>query len=227
MSEQNVHYETLGLTEASSFEEVQAARKRLVAEHKEDPKQKESIEAAYDAILMERLRLRQEGKIKVPDRIRFAEKQAKPKVSATPISGGLTGNSPQWFSDLLDQPESSSELLWPSVIFGVLAALSWIVRSPAADAATTATGATDTTATAAAALAFGMMSAIYFLNKKTRKLWRSLGLATGGLVVGLGLGLLIEVIFQSQGTQLDSANASSLSASITLGVLWFITGFLR
>lgn len=227
MSEQNVHYETLGLTEASSFEEVQAARKRLVAEHKENPKQKESIEAAYDAILMERLRLRQEGKIKVPDRIRFAEKQAKPKISATPISGGITRSSPQWFSDLLDQPESSSELLWPSVIFGVLAALSWIVRSPAADAATTAVGPTDSTATAAVALALGMMAAVYFLNQKTRKLWRAAGLSTAGLVVGLGLGLLIEVIFQSQGTELGAANAASLSASITLGALWFITGFLR
>ena len=73
MSEQNVLYETLGLTEASSFEEVQSAKTRLSAEYKDDPQRKESIETAYDAILMERLRLRQEGKIKVPDRIRFAE----------------------------------------------------------------------------------------------------------------------------------------------------------
>ena len=83
MSEQNVYYETLGLTEASSFEEVQSAKARLVAECEDNPQKKESIEAAYDAILMERLRLRQEGKIKVPDRIRFAEKQTK---SAVPTS---------------------------------------------------------------------------------------------------------------------------------------------
>ena len=225
MSEQNVHYETLGLTEASSFEEVQAARKRLVAEHKEDPQRKESVEAAYDAILMERLRLRQEGKIKVPDRIRFAEKQAKPKISATPIGGGLTSAPSQWFSDLLDQPGNSSELLWPSIIFAGLAALSWIV-TPTSNAAA---GTPDTAAASAAAvtLALGMMSAVYFLNKKTRKLWRSLGLSTLGLVAGLALGLLIETIFQSQGTQLSSANASAMSASITLGALWFITGFLR
>ena len=72
MSDQN-YYDTLGLDENSSFEEIQEAKERLIAQCEDDRKQKEAIEAAYDAILMERLRLRQEGKIKVPDRIRFAE----------------------------------------------------------------------------------------------------------------------------------------------------------
>ncbi|MEM6449273.1 MAG: CPP1-like family protein [Cyanobacteria bacterium P01_D01_bin.105] len=214
MSEQNVHYETLGLTEASSFEEVQSARKRLVADYEDSPQKKETIEAAYDAILMERLRLRQEGKIKVPDRIRFAEKQAKPKVSASTSIGAAESDRPQWFSELLDQPESSSELLWPSIVFGALAALSWLVADPESLGASTALG-------------IGMMCAIYFLNKKTRKLWRSLGLTSAGLLVGLGLGLAVVQIFSSQGTALGEAQVSSLAASITLLVLWFVTGFLR
>ncbi|MEO1620234.1 MAG: CPP1-like family protein [Cyanobacteria bacterium J06632_3] len=214
MSEQSVHYEALGLTESSSFEEVQSARTRLAAEYEDDPQRKEGIEAAYDAILMERLRLRQEGKIKVPDRIRFAEKQSKPKVSS-PLSGGLPEVSgTQWFSDLLDQPESSSELLWPSIIFAGLLAVSWLLKS-------------DDALGASMALALGMMTAIYFLNKKTRKLWRSLGLATIGLVVGLCLGLVIVQILGSQGTVLPASQVSSLSASVTLTVLWFVSGFLR
>ena len=212
MSEQNVHYETLGLTEASSFEEVQSARTKLTAEES-DPQKKESIEAAYDAILMERLRLRQEGKIKVPDRIRFAEKQAKPKtaVSARNITENIGS---QWFSDFLDQPESSSDLLWPSVTFGGLVLLSWLLKSEAA------TG-------ASMALALGMMASIYFLNKKTRKFWRSAGLSVVGLVIGIGLGLVIVQIMASQGTQLPPGQVASLSASVTLTVLWFVTGFLR
>lgn len=213
MSEQSVHYETLGLTEASSFEEVQSARKRLVADCEDNPQKKESIEAAYDAILMERLRLRQEGKIKVPDRIRFAEKQAKPTVAVS--NGSSVENAgPQWFSDLLDQPESSSELLWPSITFAGLAGLSWLLMSGSSSGASLA-------------LALGMMCAVYFLNQKTRKLWRSMGLAAVGLAIGLGLGLLVVQIFSSQGTALTPAQVSSLSASITLLVLWFVTGFLR
>ncbi|MGB3297605.1 MAG: CPP1-like family protein [Phormidesmis sp.] len=214
MSDRNVHYETLGLTEASSFEEVQSARKRLVVDHKDNPQKKESIEAAYDAILMERLKLRQEGKIKVPDRIRFAEKQAKPSISTSSRSENLESNGPQWFSDLLDQPESKGDLLWPSIIFASLAGLSWLLTS-------------GDSLGASMALALGMMSAIYFLNKKTRKLWRSLGLTSIGLLVGLGLGMLIVQIFSSQGTALADAQVSSLAASITLLVLWFVTGFLR
>ncbi|NJM97950.1 MAG: hypothetical protein HC800_13060 [Phormidesmis sp. RL_2_1] len=216
MSEQNVHYKTLGLTEASSFEEVQSARKRLVAECEDEPQRKESIEAAYDAILMERLRLRQEGKIKVPDRIRFAEKQAKPKVSPSTNSGAFENSGPQWFSDLLDQPENKGELLWPSVIFGSLVALSWLLASPPSAGAG-----------ASVALALGMMAAIYFLNQKTRKLWRSVGLAAIGLVVGFALGFIVELVLGAQGTQLTPGQLSSLSASITLSALWFITGFLR
>jgi hypothetical protein len=214
MSDRNVHYETLGLTEASSFEEVQSARKRLVADYEDSPQKKESIEAAYDAILMERLKLRQEGKIKVPDRIRFAEKQAKLSVSPAAKAQSSDSNGPQWFSDLLDQPESSSDLLWPSIVFAGLAGLSWLLSS-------------GDSLGASMALALGMMSGIYFLNKKTRKLWRSLGLTSVGLLVGLGLGMLVVQIFASQGTALAPAQVSSLAASITLLVLWFITGFLR
>ena len=213
MSEQSVHYETLGLTEASSFEEVQSARKRLVADCEDNPQRKESIEAAYDAILMERLKLRQEGKIKVPDRIRFAEKQAKPAVKVT-NDNSIDNAGPQWLSDFLDQPESSSELLWPSIIFAGLAGLSWALTSGSSSGASLA-------------LALGMMCAVYFLNQKTRRLWRSMGLAAVGLAVGLGLGLLVVQIFSSQGTVLTPAQVSSLYASITLLVLWFVTGFLR
>ncbi len=215
MSEQNVHYETLGLTEASSFEEVQSARVKLAAECKDDPQKKEGIEAAYDAILMERLRLRQEGKIKVPDRIRFAEKKTKTKTKVSSQVSNLTDNiGSQWFSDLLDQPENSSDLLWPSVVFGGLIGLSWILSSE------DATGASS-------ALALGVMASIYFLNKKTRKFWRSSGLASAGLVVGLLLGLVIVQILGSQGTVLPDAQVAALSVSVTLSVLWFVTGFLR
>ncbi|MGB7085638.1 MAG: CPP1-like family protein [Phormidesmis sp.] len=223
MSEQNVHYETLGLTEASSFEEVQSARKRLVADYEDNPQKKESVEAAYDAILMERLRLRQEGKIKVPDRIRFAEKQAKPTVSPSSIGSSLENRGSQWFSDLLDQPENSSELLWPSIIFAGLAGISWLLKPAQPSAA----GLPAESVGASLALALGMMCAIYFLNKKSRKLWRSMGLSAVGLAVGLALGSLIVQILSSQGTVLPGDQIASLSASITLLVLWFITGFLR
>ena len=79
-------YEQLGISENATFDEIQAARNRLVQEYSNDPKRQEAIETAYDAILMERLRMRQEGKIRVPEGIRFAERmtQAPPKAPPAP-----------------------------------------------------------------------------------------------------------------------------------------------
>jgi hypothetical protein len=111
MSDQN-SYELLGLTEASTFEEIQAARDRMVDRYAEDPQQQAAVEAAYDAILMERLRLRQEGKIKVPDRIRFAENvpETPPAVKAAPALP-----RPDWLNNLVDTP-SRDDILWPALL---------------------------------------------------------------------------------------------------------------
>ena len=64
MGDQN-YYEKLGVTEDATFDEIQEARNRLLQQYSGDSKHLEVVEAAYDAILMERLRMRQEGKIKV------------------------------------------------------------------------------------------------------------------------------------------------------------------
>lgn len=68
-------YQTLGISEEATFEDIQAVKTRLFREHEGNTQLLEEVEAAYDAIIMERLRLRQEGKIKVPEKIRFPERQ--------------------------------------------------------------------------------------------------------------------------------------------------------
>ncbi|WP_017804012.1 CPP1-like family protein, partial [Nodularia spumigena] len=85
MSDQNP-YEKLGVSEDASFDEIQDARNRQLEQYNGDAKSLELIEVAYDAILMDRLRMRQEGKIKVPERIRFPELrvQLPAKDSPTP-----------------------------------------------------------------------------------------------------------------------------------------------
>ncbi len=77
MSDQNP-YEKLGVTENATFDEIQDARNHLLQQYSGDPKRLETVEAAYDAILMDRLRMRQDGKIKVPEGIRFAERLSQP-----------------------------------------------------------------------------------------------------------------------------------------------------
>ncbi|MBT9312496.1 CPP1-like family protein [Leptothoe kymatousa] len=206
MNESN--YKTLGLDESSSFEEVQVARKRLIDECQDDPKQKEAIEAAYDAILMERLRMRQEGKIKVPDRIRFAEKSAESSAS-TPRVSLPTPQTPNWLQDWLDTP-SRDDILWPSVVFLALSALAWFAAN-----------------SAATALGFAVAATIYFINRKERKFWRSLGFATGGLFVGVLLGLAFINLVGQPSLELSAERINAVVGIITMILLWFVSSFLR
>ncbi|MBX2864509.1 MAG: CPP1-like family protein [Leptolyngbyaceae cyanobacterium MAG.088] len=207
MNESN--YKTLGLDESSSFEEVQVARKRLLEQCDEkNPQQKEAIEAAYDAILMERLRMRQEGKIKVPDRIRFAEKTAE-STTVTPRVSLPAPQPPGWLQDWLDTP-SRDDILWPSVVFLALAAMSWFLVG-----------------SAATALGFAVAATIFFLNRKEHRFWRSFAFAAGGLLVGVLLGTLAISLIGQQSFDLNPERESAVVSVIAITFLWFVSSFLR
>jgi hypothetical protein len=195
-------YETLGLTEASSFDEIQEARDRLAQQHEGDRKQVETIEAAYDAILMERLRLRQEGKIKVPDRIRFPEKAepAAPKsLSPAPKQ------SPEWLKGLVDTPERN-DILWPALVFSVLCLVA--VSSPSL------------------ALAVGAGFNLYFLNRKEHKFGRALLFTLLGLIGGIAIGIQLENLLIPQGATLP-VDPNAGAAIFTFVIFWLVSSFLR
>ena len=56
-------YAQLGLSAGASFEQVQSAKQRCLTDSDDDPQAKARIEAAYDAVLMARLRDRQQGQL--------------------------------------------------------------------------------------------------------------------------------------------------------------------
>ena len=206
MSDQN-YYDTLGLDENASFEEIQEAKERLLDGCEDDRKRMDAIESAYDAILMERLRLRQEGKIKVPDRIRFAEEvPEKPVVKAS--SGDVS--KPSWLTDFLDTP-SRNDVLLPAGIFGILAIIS--LAGPSL------------------ALAIGVGATIYFLNRKEYRFWRALLITVLGLAVGLTVGILLGQILGPQAAAMSGASADvvtqTVAAMVSMVVLWAVSSFLR
>ncbi|MEC4816513.1 MAG: CPP1-like family protein, partial [Scytonema sp. PMC 1069.18] len=173
MSEQSP-YEKLGVSEDASFDEVQDVRNRLLEQHNGDAKRVEVIEAAYDAILMDRLRMRQEGKIKVPERIRYPERlvQAPPKESSTPRE-----QSPAWLQNLLDRP-TSQEVLLPGIWYLGLSTISLLYR-------------TSGDQVLPLILVVGIGVSIYFLNRKQNRFGRSVLLTLIGLVTGLIAGGLV------------------------------------
>lgn len=201
MSEQSP-YEQLGVSEGASFDEIQEARSRMIEACGDDRKQIEALETAYDAILMERLRMRQEGKIKVPDRIRYAERLAEPPPATAPTPPKQASN---WLQQFIDTP-SRNDILLPGGLFLVASLLSLAVPE--------------------VALAFGVGFSLYFLNRKENKFGRSLLLTLLGLVLGVLVGLQLAMLLQTQLTAL-SFDPNSFAALITFVLLWLISSFLR
>lgn len=199
-------YQLLEVDEDASFDEVQEARTRLAEQYSGDKKRLELIEAAYDAILMDRLRQRQEGKIKVPERIRFPERltPAPPSFTPSPPSG-----SPAWLQRLIDTP-SRSDILWPA---GVYVGLGGLSIYPAAN---------DGLGLVQLTLALGVGSCLYFVNRKEQKFGRAVLLTVAGLVIGLLLGGLV-------GSFVSPAFIATekFIALFTFLILWLVSGFLR
>lgn len=208
MSDQN-NYEKLGVTEDATFDEIQDARTRLLQQSSGDRQRLETIEAAYDAILMERLRMRQEGKIKVPEGIRFAERlsQSTPRENPVPVK-----QPSAWLQNLRDTP-SLTDILLPGSLFLGLSALS--VFYTAAGVQTLQFG-----------LIVGVGLSLYFLNRKEQKFGRAVLLTVVGLISGLVAGGLVGSLFQEQISSVK-LTIEQFSTVLTFILLWLISSLLR
>ncbi|MEG3437539.1 CPP1-like family protein [Pannus brasiliensis CCIBt3594] len=207
MSDQNP-YEQLGVTEEASFEEIQEAKQRLIQQYSNDGKILESIEAAYDAVIMDRLRMRQEGKIKVPDRIRFPERLAPPVIESPPIS---PLKSPNWLQRSIDTP-SAKDIWLPGLIYTALGGITVFATDPIGNLSSLL-------------LAFGVFTNLYFVNRKERRFGRSLLLTFGGLIVGVALGAGLAALFG--GSYLGFWKGHQITALVTFFVFWIVSAFLR
>ncbi|MBS9393526.1 MAG: molecular chaperone DnaJ [Dolichospermum sp. LBC05a] len=207
MSDQSP-YEKLGVSEDASFDEIQDVRNRLLERHGGDGNVREVIEAAYDAILMERLRMRQEGKIKVPERIRFPEKRvpSSPQTSQT-----LGQQSPAWLKRSIDQP-TLTDVLLPGAWYLGLSATSVLYPGGSGQVLQLS-------------LVVGVAIGVYFLNRKEGKFGRAVlftlvsliaGLIAGGLLAGLILPL-----------PLITLTANQFSTLLTFILMWLVSSFLR
>ncbi len=208
MSDQNP-YEKLGVTEDASFDEIQDAKGRLVQQYRSDPKLVETVEAAYDAIIMDRLRMRQEGKIKVPERIRFPEKvsQAPPNFPQAPVN-----RSPAWLQGLLDTP-TPPDLIGPAVTFLILSGVTVFYRAP-------------DESILPLVLALGVGCNVYFLNRKERQFGRAVLITLIGLIVGVGLGTVLGGLLKAQLTTIGFTG-EKFSTMVTFFLFWLISSFLR
>ena len=207
MSDQNP-YEKLGVSEDASFDEIQDARNRLLEQHGGEGNRQEVIEAAYDAILMERLRMRQEGKIKVPERIRFPEIRVQSSTQASP---NLNRQTPEWLQRSLDQP-ILTDVLVPAAWYVGLSAISLFYPGGSEQVLQLA-------------LVLGVGIGVYFLNRKEGKFGRAVLFTLVSLIVGLIVGGLIAGwVFP---LPLINVTANQFSTLLTFILMWLVSSFLR
>ncbi|MDY6783209.1 MAG: CPP1-like family protein [Cyanobacteriota bacterium] len=200
MSDRNP-YETLGVSQDASFEEIQEAKSRLSQQYREDSKLVQGVEAAYDAIIMERLRMRQEGKIKVPERIRFPERTVEAPSSFTLPNAS---SSPAWLQESLDTPSKNDILLAAGVFLG-LGVLSFL-----------------NVQLLSLLMALGFGANLYFLNRKENRLGRAFLLTFVALIAGVGLGLGLSNLGVPSGVVPEQ-----VAVGVTLLIFWLTSSFLR
>ena len=208
MSEPNP-YEKLGLKQDATFDQIQEARNRLATQYNGDSQHLNMVEEAYDAILMERLRMRQEGKIKVPEGIKFAERLSQPpqKQNQSPKI-----QSPSWLEKLRDRP-SPKDILLPGGLFLSLSGLSVVYPTVGAQLLQVV-------------LMVGVCLSIYFIRRKEQNFSRAILLTGAGLIVGLVVGGLLANLLISPLNQIN-IQAEQFSTVVTFVVLWLVSSFLR
>ena len=200
-------YEKLGVSETAPFEEIQKAKDHLSQKHSDSFETIESIESAYDAIVMERLKLRQEGKVSVPDNIRFAEHQREIN-SKFPVSNFKSMfHSIQQFIDI----PSFNDILLKTGIFLALSLLVGFLRPQSS--------------LTPLFLALGVFVNIYFLNKKENKLNRALLITL--IMLSLGMiagGSIIQLFYDSNITEEFSQSFVSI---VVFFIFWLSSSFLH
>lgn len=82
-------YERLGISPEASFDAVQEAKQARLAELGDDPQAKARIEAAYDAVLMDRLKERQQGKVSSAARSASQREATRPALATPPTRPAL------------------------------------------------------------------------------------------------------------------------------------------
>ncbi|MEL6929764.1 MAG: CPP1-like family protein [Cyanobacteria bacterium J06600_6] len=206
MSERNP-YEQLGVTENSSFEEIQVAKKKLLEQHGNDSAVLEEVEIAYDSIIMDRLRLRQEGKIKVPEKIRFPERSVEKTLKVPQI---VNDKSAVWLQDLVDTP-SQADILWPSGIFLTLSAIAVFSQNNAASILPLI-------------VALGFIANIYFLNRKEGRSGRAFAISFITLFAGIALGTGLAKVLFGGAVAIDD---NQFASAVTFCLFWLVSCFLR
>jgi hypothetical protein len=193
----------------ASFDEVQAARQARLAEAGEDPLARSRIEAAYDAVLMGRLKERQQGKVSSAARTASQREQAPPPPSrpALPALSNLPQLPAVNFRAAASLPAlamaTGRERWFPLAVDGVLLLLLLLVPAASPELL----------------LALATLVTVINLQRRRGRMLAAVGFSFGLLVLGLVLGALLHSVLNSSlplGLPLGDLQVQSLPALLLL-----------
>ena len=158
---------------------------------------------------MDRLRLRQEGKIKVPEKIRFPERNASKTLKVPQIA---KPDSAAWLQELIDTP-SQADILWPTGIFLTLSAIAVFSQNTEASILPLL-------------MALGFIANIYFLNRKEGRSGRAFLISFITLFAGIALGTTLANLLLGQGG-VTVLGGDQFASAVTFCLFWLVSCFLR
>lgn len=205
-------YTLLGIAPQSTFEEVQAARQAKLDAVGDDPLARSKVEAAYDAVLMDRLKERQQGRVSsaarsasqketlpTPARPSLAQLTNLPSLSIPRIGGGASKpGQPLSFS-----LATGRERLFPLISHGLLLVLALGFPGTAPDAL----------------LALAALTTLVNLQRRNGTFGRSVGSTVLLLALGLGLSQLLLMVLPAPALQALPIQPYQLQAAVGILVL--------
>lgn len=202
-------YERLQVAADASFDEVQAARQARLNEAGDDPMARSRVEAAYDAVLMGRLKERQQGKVSSAARTASQREQAPPPPSRPALPA--LSNLPQLPAVSFRAPgplpaltlASGRERWFPLLAHGVLLLLLLLVPGASPELL----------------LALATLATVINLQRRRGRLLAAVGFSIALLVVGLLIGALLHGVLNSSlplGLPLAPLQLESLPALVLL-----------
>ena len=214
-------YTRLGLSQDATFEQVQAAKARCIADVDGDDQARARVEAAYDAVLMARLRGRQQGQVSPAAATASQREEGVSSASLTGPSFPGTSVLQKLRTNLPDPSQSLASLTpqWSLVegqgrlvrVIAGIAGLGLLVVS---------------VASVQLVLALACIGVFLSQVRRGRRPLASLGWTLLALLVGLVVGSLFTIALSPTALQQLSITPAQIQALPAAVLLWLAALFL-
>ena len=214
-------YIRLGLSQDATFEQVQAAKARCIADVDGDDQARARVEAAYDAVLMARLRDRQQGQVSPAA---ATASQREEGVGSAPLTGPSFPGTSVLQNIRTNLPDPSQSLASLAPQWSLVEGQGRIVRTIAGIIGLGLL--LVSVASVQLVLALACIGVFLSQVRRGRRPLASLGWTLLALIVGLLVGSLLTTALSPTALQQLSITPAQIQALPAAVLLWLAALFL-